>query len=136
MSLAREELHDFLRSRGPYPLEAYEFLQQGLQHTVERLSQGQAAQSVEPFRGGHISGQQLCFGLRDLAISRYGFLAPVVLRHWGVDRTMDFGTMVYTLIEAGLMSRNEQESLEDFGSVYEFEEAFSQRELANSIGRG
>ncbi len=136
MSLERDEFHDFLRSRGPYPLEAYEFLQQGLQHTVHRLSQTSAASSSEPFRGGHISGQQLCFGLRDLAISRYGFLAPVVLRHWGVDRTMDFGTMVYTLIEAGLMSRNERDCLEDFASVFEFDEAFSQRELTNSIGRG
>ncbi len=117
-------------------MEAYEFLQQGLQHTVHRLSQTSAASSSEPFRGGHISGQQLCFGLRDLAISRYGFLAPVVLRHWGVDRTMDFGTMVYTLIEAGLMSRNERDCLEDFASVFEFDEAFSQRELTNSIGRG
>ncbi|MSR42067.1 MAG: hypothetical protein EXS10_09250 [Phycisphaerales bacterium] len=136
MSLERDELHAFLLSRGPYPLEAYDFLQRGLAHTSQQVNAAPSSQSGVPFRGGHISGQQLCFGLRDLAISQYGFLAPIVLAHWKVERTKDFGTMVYTLIEAGLMSRNEQDRLEDFGGVFEFDEAFSQRELASSIGRG
>ncbi|RLS94054.1 MAG: hypothetical protein DWI11_05790 [Planctomycetota bacterium] len=136
MPLDRAQLHEFLLARGPYPLEAYEFLQQGLQHTVQRMHATQSVHANEPFRGGHITGQQLCFGLRDLAISQYGFLAPAVLAHWRVQRTGDFGTMVYTLIEAGLMSRNEQDRLEDFGNVYDFDEAFSPRELATSIGRG
>ena len=59
---------------GPYPLTAYRFVREGLSRTVE-MSQG--LDSSEADR--HVSGQQLCMGLREFAIERYGLLAPVVL---------------------------------------------------------
>jgi uncharacterized repeat protein (TIGR04138 family) len=83
----------------------------------------------------HITGQQLCIGLREYAIQRYGMLAPVVLRHWNVLRTEDFGRIVYRLIDVGLMSRTPDDSLTDFAGVYEFDEVFGAAQLAARVGR-
>ena len=133
---------------GPYPIEAYQFVQEGLSHTVERM-QGHARASVGSAAVGsprsltpdfddadtrHISGQQLSLGLRDYAIERYGMLAPTVLRHWNVLRTEDFGRIVYRLIELGMMSKTPEDSIRDFSSVFDFEEAFSRTNLSRRIG--
>ncbi|MFM7260662.1 MAG: Minf_1886 family protein [bacterium] len=133
---------------GPYPIEAFQFVQEGLSHTVERM-RGHARTSVGQSAGGshgslapdfdmadsrHITGQQLSLGLRDYAIERYGMLAPTVLRHWNILRTEDFGRIVYRLIELGMMSKTPEDSIRDFAAVFEFEEAFSRSNLARRIG--
>lgn len=120
-----------LSAAGPYPLEAFNFVREGLSYTVQRLHKDPAS---VPESSRHISGQQLCLGLRDFAIEQYGLLAMVVLKHWHVSRTDDFGRIVFAMIEAGLMSRTDQDSLDDFRAVYDFDEAFAQDELLSRIG--
>jgi len=82
----------------------------------------------------HVSGQQLCLGLRDFAIDRFGLFAPVVFGRWHIHRTDDFGRMVFAMIDARLMSRNTEDSIDDFRGVYDFEEAFSRDALLSGIG--
>ena len=77
-----------LADAGPYPIEAFHFVREGLSYTAERVHE---QPETLPEVDRHISGQQLCLGLRDFAIDRYGLLAPTVLRHWRIDRTDDFG---------------------------------------------
>ncbi len=133
---------DRIVGAGPYPIEAFQFVQEGLSHTVDRmLGHARAAagqRSLSPdfddADSRHITGQQLCLGLRDFAIERYGMLAPTVLRHWNVLRTEDFGRIVYRLIELGMMSKTPADSIRDFASVFEFEDAFSRSNLARRIG--
>lgn len=120
-----------LRSAGPYPIEAYAFVREGLAFTVERVHLH--PDSLEK-TDHHVSGQQLCFGLRDLAIEKFGLLAPLVLSHWNITRTDDFGRIVFAMIDVGLMSRNDDDTLDDFRSVYDFDEAFSRNELLGRIG--
>jgi uncharacterized repeat protein (TIGR04138 family) len=127
------ELTDVLPSSGPYPIEAYNFVREGLSFTVQHLQETCTA-STDPDR--HISGQELCMGLRDFAIDRYGLLAPVVLEHWHVRRTDDFGRIVFAMIRAGLMSQTDEDSPDDFRAVYDFSEAFSRDELMLRIGAG
>ena len=74
--------------------------------------------------GHHVSGQQLCMGLRSLAMEKYGLLAPTVLRGWGVRSTEDFGKIVYAMVDAGLLRTSENDSMDDFRGVYDFDEAF------------
>lgn len=115
---------------GPYPPEAYEFVRDGLQHTVELVHGSEAAATMPgPGENRHVSGQQLCLGLRDYAISRYGRMAITVLSHWHISRTEDFGRMVFAMIDGGLMSRSDEDTLEDFVAIYEFDEAFSPAEI-------
>ena len=117
----------------PYPIEAFAFVREGLSYSVQCVHED--PESV-PEEQRHISGQQLCMGLRDLAISRWGMLAPIVLEHWHVCRTFDFGRIVFTMIDAGLMTRTPRDSLEDFHAVYDFGEAFSREALLSAISSG
>jgi uncharacterized repeat protein (TIGR04138 family) len=126
------ELSTMLRSAGPYPLEAFNFVREGLNFTVQRIHEHNDPLSDDDDR--HISGQQLCLGLRDFAIHKYGLLAPAVLAHWNIHRTEDFGRIVFAMVDAGLMSSTEEDTIEDFRSVYHFNEAFNRDELLSHIG--
>lgn len=116
-----------------YSPEAFNFLQEGLGYTSELFTDAQHASELDEFER-HVTGQQLCMGLRDFAIEQFGILAPVVLRHWGIQKTEDFGAMVFHMVDIGLLKTSQQDSQEDFRSVFNFEEAFHQRELACTIG--
>lgn len=115
----------------PYPIESFAFVREGLNHTVEHVHEDPEALEEDD---RHISGQQLCLGLRDLAISKYGLLAPSVLDHWNIRRTIDFGRIVFAMIDAGLMTKTANDTLEDFRGVYDFAEAFSREALLARIG--
>ena len=127
----QDELRSLLRAAGPYPLEAYQFVQEGLSFTSQQVH-------LDPDMYGeldrHVTGQQLCMGLREYAIQRYGLLARTVLECWRVQRTEDFGRMVFAMIDAGLLKQQADDSLEDFSSVYDFREAFNPRDMEEAIG--
>ena len=74
--------------------------------------------------GSHVTGGELLEAIRRLARERYGVLAREVFESWGVRTTEDFGTIVFLLVEEGLLGKTEEDSIEDFRDVYSFEEAF------------
>lgn len=113
---------------GPFPPEAFEFVRRGLQHTVEVLHGAPEATLIQD-EGRHVTGQQLCLGLRDYALRQYGLLARTVLERWGIRRTDDFGKIVFAMIEAGLMRKTEEDTIDDFRAVYDFGEAFAAVEI-------
>ena len=105
--------------------EAFLFVQEGLQHTI-RMIHGEEG-SGELFgedESRHVSGRQLGVGLRDMALTQYGRLAGVVLRKWGITGTEDFGRIVFALVEAGLLRKTDEDTIEDFRGVYDFTDAF------------
>jgi len=69
-----------------------------------------------------VSGQQLCLGLRDFAIKQYGLLAKTLLSRWNIKSTEDFGHIVYAMVDAGLMRKNDDDSLDDFRGVFDFDD--------------
>lgn len=113
-----QAIQDLLRRDPRYPEPAYFFVHEGLGHTLKLL-----AKDSEPTLR-HISGQQFCEGLRDLAIKSFGPMSKRVLAHWGIFSTRDFGQIVYNLIGEGILGKNEADRQEDFETVYDFEEAF------------
>ena len=117
------------RAAGPFPREAFQFVRDGLAHTVEMLH-GEGQVGDESDESKHVSGQQLCLGLRDYAIDRYGRMARLVLEHWGLRATDDFGRIVFAMVTVGLMRKTEEDSIEDFRAVYDFDEAFDPAQLA------
>lgn len=127
------DIRKVAKAAGPYPVEAYAFVREGLNYTVLRVH---ANAEALPEESRHVSGGQLCIGLRDFAIDRYGLLAPTVLSSWNIHRTDDFGRIVFALIDAAQMSKNANDSIEDFRSVFDFDEAFSRQTLRDRIGRG
>ncbi len=126
-----DQLRSLLRAAGPYPLEAYQFVQEGLSFTSQ---QARLDPDVYGELDRHVTGQELCMGLREYAIQRYGLLARTVLECWRVQRTEDFGRMVFAMINAGLLKQQADDSIEDFTSVYDFREAFDPRDIEQAIG--
>ena len=104
-----------------YKPDAYEFVLQGLTFTQKKFK-----------KQVHVSGGQLAVGLRDFAINQYGGLAHRVLEYWGINKTEDFGNIVFSMIEKKLLSKTEEDRLADFSSVYDFKEAFA-NVLASSM---
>lgn len=98
---------------GRYHERAYLFVLAALEYAQGRL----------PARR-HLSGVELAWACRDFALEQFGLLAPTVLGHWGVCGTADFGTIVFSLIDAGLLARQPSDKIGDFDRVYEFGEAF------------
>lgn len=72
----------------------------------------------------HVGGEDLCWGLRALALERYGLMAPLVLRHWGIRSTRDFGRIVFGLVDAGELAKQDDDDISDFDEVYPFDAAF------------
>jgi uncharacterized repeat protein (TIGR04138 family) len=115
-----KSVHQVVADVGLYPPEAYAFIQKGLNHTVQKLH----GKLKDPKASRHVTGQDLCEGLRDVALAEWGRLARTVLRRWNITSTLDFGRMVFAMVEAGLMQKTEDDSLEDFRNVYDFRTAF------------
>lgn len=125
---ARSLYHRFVKAvedDGRYPVDAFRFLQEGLEYTV-RQAHGQRALSTKPAAGApdprHVGGAQLCMGLRELALQRWGRMAKAVLNSWGLHTTRDFGVMVFLLVDHEFLHKTDQDHLEDFEDVFSFTE--------------
>jgi uncharacterized repeat protein (TIGR04138 family) len=121
-----------------YPYEAFEFVRRGLDFTVNKLhgklreppfialTDEQMEQVYEQqMADRHVSGQELCLGLRDYAVQQYGLLARTVLRRWNVNRSEDFGHIVFAMVEHGVLAATDDDRIEDFRNVFDFGAAFS-----------
>jgi uncharacterized repeat protein (TIGR04138 family) len=122
----RPKLDDLIRRDSRYPLEAYEFVFSALAHTQYLLgrkppSELLVAAGATPDDENHVTGQQLLWGIRDLALREFGLMARTVFRLWGINRTADFGEIVFNLIESGLMSKTSQDERRDFQDVYDLD---------------
>lgn len=126
MSEHQVDLKSILSRAGGYAPEAYRFISDGLAHTVSSVHGEESVRQAESVDDDslHVSGRQLCMGLRDYALQRYGLLARTVLRKWGIHATADFGRIVFALVESGLMRKTDDDELDDFQGVYDFDEEF------------
>lgn len=116
-----KSLAEVAGATGRYPPEAFAFVRDGLAYTVERVHP-----NVEdlPERQRHVTGQDLSRGLRDYAIARHGLLARAVLNHWNISRTQDFGRIVFSMLEHGLLRKTAEDNIHDFDDVFDFADAF------------
>ena len=97
--------------------EAYLFLHDGLMRTLKQIQE----QEKKPRQ---ITGAELSDGLRTHALAQFGPMAMTVLNRWGVRTTRDFGEIVFALLAAGLLGKTEEDKVEDFDNLYDFERAF------------
>jgi len=105
---------DRLRERNPrYRETAYIFLISALHFVLQRLDETR-----------HITGPELAEGVRDLAIERFGPMARTVLEHWGICSTVDVGEIVFALVDCGILIKQDEDCIDDFLGVFDFEEVF------------
>ena len=70
----------------------------------------------------HVSGGELLRGISNYALSQFGPLTHEVFKRWGINETRDFGEIVFQLVNANLMSKTEDDNIDDFTDVYDFAE--------------
>lgn len=132
-------LEEMVRRDPRYAYEAYEFVFAALAHTQKLLGRTPQEPAEEPPESPcstcprpscdeevvehHVSGPELLDGIRDLALREFGLMARTVFRMWGIDRTADFGEIVFNLIEANLMSKTDEDCRADFVGVYDLDQA-------------
>lgn len=104
---------------GRYSPEAFRFLFEALPHAV-RLAGKEKAEGT----GKHVTGQEVLAGMRAHAVQLFGPLAAAVWRSWGVRETLDWGQIVFLLVDNGLLNRQETDTIEDFRSGFDFDEVF------------
>src|SRR3954452_13715414 len=101
------KLLDVAQKDGRYAYEAYAFLFQSLGHTQRLLGREVPATGEVAEARHHVTRPELLMGVRSLALQEFGLMARVVFRMWGVNKTEDFGSMVFNLVEAQLMTKTD-----------------------------
>jgi uncharacterized repeat protein (TIGR04138 family) len=101
-----------------YHRDAYQFLREALDFTVQKLKKTNSG------RSSHVSGQELLEGIRSYALKQFGPMVLTVFEYWGVYRCEDFGEMVFLLIGTGAFGQSATDSQRDFEGGYTFHDAF------------
>ena len=96
-----------------YKVAAYAFVMLALNCTLSKLDKPR-----------HVTGRELLDGIREFGLAQYGPMTKMVFGYWGVRATRDFGEIVFNLVENKLLGKTEEDRVEDFENVYDFEEEF------------
>jgi uncharacterized repeat protein (TIGR04138 family) len=114
-----DNLLDTLIARDPrYHRSAYIFLREALDFTQKKLCKS------NKMTLRHVTGQELLEGIREYGLSQFGPMTMDVFEEWGVRVGLDFGEIVFNLVENGLLSKTEKDSRDDFKDGYDFYQAF------------
>jgi uncharacterized repeat protein (TIGR04138 family) len=113
-----EALDSIVATDPRYQREAYVFLRDALDFTIKQQKKIKGA-TVR-----HVAGPELLNGVREYALKEFGPMVLTVFENWGVRCCEDIGNMVFNLIDAGIFGKTEEDSIEDFTDVYDFQEAF------------
>jgi uncharacterized repeat protein (TIGR04138 family) len=110
-----------------YKEDAYIFVMEALAYTQKKFKLAK-----------HVRGENLLIGMREYLLDKYGPMTMTVLRHWGIKSTEDFGNIVFNLVENQVLSKTEDDNIEEFRNGYDFEEVFDsgyRKQLARKISR-
>src|SRR5215831_9561670 len=113
-----EALESVVASDTRYQRDGYIFLRDALDFTTKQQKKLKGV-SVR-----HVTGAELLDGARQYALKEFGPMVMTVFDSWGVHSCEDIGNMVFNLISAGIFGKTEEDSIEDFRNVYDFEEVF------------
>lgn len=110
-----------------YKSDAYEFLMEALAFTQRRYK-----------RYKHVSGVELLEGIKQLLMQKFGPLTLLVLKHWGIKSTEDFGNIVFNLVDNKILSKDSEDNIDSFQNGYDFNEVFDRgyrKQLEKRISR-
>jgi uncharacterized repeat protein (TIGR04138 family) len=110
-----------------YHVDAYEFVLEALSFTQKKFK-----------RERHASGSELLEGIKIVLLDKFGPLTLTVLRYCGISSTEDFGNIVFNLVSKNVLTKTEDDNIENFRNVYDFDKVFNKgyrENLARKIGR-
>ena len=119
----RKTIEEIAKEDGRYNVMAFKHVHDGLGLIVQKIRESRGY-DPEPH---HISGQDLAMGLAELSIERWGRLAGMVFKRWGINCSRDFGEIVYLMIDNGWMTAQETDTVEDFDDVFDFDTLFEKQ---------
>jgi uncharacterized repeat protein (TIGR04138 family) len=111
-------LEEVMRRDHRYDKTAYIFLRDTLHYTSKVLSKDQRS---DP----HLSACELCDGFLSFALSQFGPMAKSCVNSWGVKSTQDIGNIIFNMINAGAFNASEDDRLESFSEVFDFDVVFN-----------
>lgn len=110
-----------------YKGDAYAFVMEALAYTQKKFK-----------RHKHVNGEEMLKGMRELLLKKFGPMTMTVLAHWGIKKTEDFGNIIFNLVENRVLSKTEDDKIEEFRNGYDFGEVFDsgyRKQLARKISR-
>ena|SRR5207248_4757469 len=113
-----EALDSIVASDARYQREAYVFLRDALDFTTKQQKKIKGATLR------HVSGPELLEGVRQYALKEFGPMTLSVFSYWGIRCCEDIGQMVFNLIAAGIFGKTDEDSMDDFKAVYDFDDVF------------
>ena len=113
-------LNDFLVRLGHVLKEDRRFKEEAYLFVMASL--GRALKDLEKPR--HISGGELLASIRGEAEDQFGPMAAAVFHYWGVKNSLDFGEIVFNMVREGLLSKTDNDQLDDFKDLAFFESLF------------
>lgn len=111
-------IEELARADRRFPPGAYMLVFEGLEVALARLAHRR-----------HVAPPELLAGIRDAAVTQWGFLARTVLDQWNIRSTGDLGDVVFNLIQRGLLVAGDEDHRGQFENVFDFEQAFDGRFL-------
>ena len=109
-----------------YTPEAYFFIQEAVTYTAEQLKRRGNSENQ------HITGKELLDGIRQHALAEFGPMAHLVFDEWGIHCTEDFGNIVFSMVNHNLLGASDEDTINDFRDIYDFEEAFVEEFLPDN----
>lgn len=95
-----------------YYREAFIFTLEVIHYSSQRIKKDEGKQR-------HLSCEEFANEFVEFAKNKFGVLADTVLEQWNVRTSKDIGILVFSLIENGMMSKNEEDSLDQFEGLFE-----------------
>ena len=129
----QEKIAAMLAQDPRYGWEAYQFVQDALQHTQDLLGR-RVPGDAEPGDEHHLTARELCEGLGHLGAERYGPLAGAVLSNSGIETTEDIGEIVWNMVNCGFLLKSERDRKEDFQDLFNLRELFLHVDLVPEGG--
>lgn len=101
-----------------FSVNAYFFILDALRVSAKEI------QKTQPDHSRHLSGEELAKGIRDYALNCFGCMSYTVMDLWGISKTVDFGAIIYNMINVGLLGKSGDDSINDFNDIFDFESVF------------
>lgn len=115
----KELVREILIKDRRYAEDAYYFVNEAVHFASEYFSKPEFGQDR------HLSGAELSEAIREFTLSEFGSMSWAVLNNWGVHTTLDFGHIVFNLIDARILHASPSDKLGDFDNVFDLEKELS-----------
>lgn len=106
-------LKRILREDSRFRADAYLFVMAALSRTLAGLESPR-----------HLTGAELLEGIRQEAARQYGPMARTVIEHWGIKNSLDFGEIVFKMVQVGILTKTDSDRLDDFADKDFFDNLF------------